>query len=33
MAGVFPDRDAAEAAGRRLDAPGFRAVVTPAGSG
>ena len=33
MAGVFPDRDAAEAAERRLDAPGFRAVVTPAGSG
>jgi 4-diphosphocytidyl-2-C-methyl-D-erythritol kinase len=33
MAGVFPDRAAAEGAERRLDAPGFRAVVTPAGSG
>ena len=32
LAGVFADRDAAEAAERRLDAPGFRAVVTPAGS-
>jgi 4-diphosphocytidyl-2-C-methyl-D-erythritol kinase len=30
MAGIFPDRAAAEAAARRLDAPGFRAVATPA---
>jgi 4-diphosphocytidyl-2-C-methyl-D-erythritol kinase len=33
LAGVFPDRAAAEAAERRLDAPGFRAVVTPAANG
>ena len=30
MAGVFADRAGAEAAERLLDAPGFRAVVTPA---
>ena len=30
MAGVFADRAAPRAAERLLDAPGFRAVVTPA---
>ena len=32
MAGVVADRAAAEAAERRLDVPGFRAVVSPAAS-
>ncbi|MGE0028636.1 MAG: 4-(cytidine 5'-diphospho)-2-C-methyl-D-erythritol kinase [Thermoleophilia bacterium] len=32
MAGIFPDRTAAEAAAERLDAPGFRAVAAPASS-
>ncbi len=30
MAGIFEDRAAAEAAAERLDAPGFRAVASPA---
>lgn len=30
MAGIFPDRAAAEAAAGRLEAPGFRAVAVPA---
>ncbi|HET6690983.1 MAG TPA: 4-(cytidine 5'-diphospho)-2-C-methyl-D-erythritol kinase [Miltoncostaeaceae bacterium] len=30
LAGIFADREAAEAAAERLDAPGFRAVATPA---
>jgi 4-diphosphocytidyl-2-C-methyl-D-erythritol kinase len=30
LAGIFPDRDAADAAAARLDAPGFRAVAVPA---
>ena len=30
MAGIFPDRTAAEAAAERLDAPGFRVVASPA---
>jgi 4-diphosphocytidyl-2-C-methyl-D-erythritol kinase len=29
MAGIFPDRAAAEAAAERLDAPGFRVVASP----
>ena len=32
MAGIFSERSAAEAAERRLDASGFRAVVTSAGA-
>jgi 4-diphosphocytidyl-2C-methyl-D-erythritol kinase len=32
LAGIFADRAAAEAAAERLDAPGFRAVATPAGA-
>jgi ribose 5-phosphate isomerase RpiB len=30
LAGIFPDRAAAERAAERLAAPGFRAVATPA---
>jgi 4-diphosphocytidyl-2-C-methyl-D-erythritol kinase len=30
LAGIFPDREAAETAAARLDAPGFRAVAVPA---